>query len=359
MKRQWIILCLLFSWYASDAQELKTENVILVTFDGLRWQEVFSGADKKLLRSEKYCASPGEVAAQFWHKDPAVRRKRLMPFFWSTLATEGQLIGNRRLGNKMNLATKYWISYSGYNEMLSGYPDPDVQHNRKVNNRNVTILEWANRQPLYSRKVAVVGSWDMFPYIVNTERSGIYVNAGNVPATGSNLTEKEHCLNAQLAQMQPRWPAVRQDTLTFQYAMEYLKREHPRVLHLAFGGTDEYAHKGKYDSYLRIIYQSDAMIQELWEWLQSQEQYRNKTTLIIATDHGRGYLDKRSWKKHGRIWYPGSNHVWAAVIGPDIPPMGEVKVKARHYQYQIAGSIAYFLGLRFSPHQAPQSLSSR
>src|SRR3546814_18020467 len=34
---------------ASGLQELKTENVFLITLDGLRWQELFSGADPALI----------------------------------------------------------------------------------------------------------------------------------------------------------------------------------------------------------------------------------------------------------------------------------------------------------------------
>lgn len=355
MKRLGLLVSLLFAWFITGAQDLKTENVILVTFDGLRWQEVFSGADKKMLRSEKYTHQPDAFKAQYWHKNPDERRKLLMPFFWSTLAAEGQLIGNRRRGSKMNLTTSTWISYPGYNEILSGRPDHKLKHNWKINNPNVTVLEWIQQQPGFYGKVAMVGSWDTFPYILNTERSGIPVNAGNMPATGDNLTQEEQRLNKLLADSEPRWEGIRRDTLTFLYAMEYLKKEQPRVFHLGFGETDEFGHEGNYGEYLHAIHRSDAMIQQLWEWLQSQEQYRDKTTLVIVTDHGRGHLNKMSWKKHGRPWYPGSNHVWMAVIGPDTPPAGEQNERAKFYQHQIAGLIAQYLGLTFRPHKATDS----
>jgi len=35
-----------------DPPALKTQNVILVMTDGLRWQEVFRGADEKLMNKE-------------------------------------------------------------------------------------------------------------------------------------------------------------------------------------------------------------------------------------------------------------------------------------------------------------------
>ena len=34
---------------AAAQQKLKTENVILITLDGLRWRELFSGADANLI----------------------------------------------------------------------------------------------------------------------------------------------------------------------------------------------------------------------------------------------------------------------------------------------------------------------
>lgn len=335
------------------AQQTATEHVVVITFDGLRWQEVFGGADKKLIRSEKYSKQPEALKAQYWHSSYKKRRELLMPFFWSTLASQGELIGNRRKDSKMKLTTKKWKSYPGYNELLSGYADPYLTRNAKIHNQNVTVLEWLNQQPEFRGKVAVFGSWDVFPYIINTERSRVHVNAGNMPARGANLTPTEQALNNHLATTTPRWESVRRDSLTFRYAMEYLQKERPRVLYLALGETDEHAHEGNYNEYLHATRQSDAMIQELWEWLQSDEQYKGKTTLLIATDHGRGHLTKKSFTKHGRFHHPGSNHVWMATMGPDTAPVGESEKNARYYQYQVAGKIANLLGLTFTPHQAP------
>jgi len=37
---------------ASAQTRLKTRNVVLIVLDGVRWQEVFTGADSTLLNSE-------------------------------------------------------------------------------------------------------------------------------------------------------------------------------------------------------------------------------------------------------------------------------------------------------------------
>src|SRR5690606_32773898 len=76
---------------------------------------------------------------------------------------------------------------------------------------------------------------------------------------------------------------------------------------------------------------------------------RDQTTLLITTDHGRGN-GKNSWRNH-RLLAAGSRHIWFAVIGPDTPAFGEMKIKATTYQNQVAKTIAAFLGLNYQNEQ--------
>ena len=61
---------------ASAAWAGKTRNVILVIADGVRWQEVFTGADPTLLNGEAggSWTSAEELKAKYWDDDPVVRR---------------------------------------------------------------------------------------------------------------------------------------------------------------------------------------------------------------------------------------------------------------------------------------------
>ena len=52
-----------------------------------------------------------------------------------------------------------------------------MNSNDKKMNSNTNVLEFINRQKNYKGKVAVFSSWDLFPYIINEPRSGVYVNA--------------------------------------------------------------------------------------------------------------------------------------------------------------------------------------
>ncbi|WP_315820165.1 hypothetical protein [Paraflavitalea speifideaquila] len=93
------------------------------------------------------------------------------------MAKEGQLYGNRQFDNKVDNANPHWFSYPGYNEIFTGYPDSAVNSNDKILNKHENVLEFINRQKGYTGKVAAFSTWDVFPYILNESRSGVYVNA--------------------------------------------------------------------------------------------------------------------------------------------------------------------------------------
>lgn len=346
-----IPLILLACLLAIPALAQKTENVVLITFDGLRWQELFAGADSLLVDDTGYVDNPDALTKEFWHADPLKRREILMPFFWSTLAKQGQLYGNRKYDNKVDCSNSMWFSYPGYNEILTGFADNErINSNDKINNPNVTVLEYLNQQPAYKGKVAAFGSWDVFPFIINAERSGIPVNAGFAKAQ-NNSNEREQLLNLLQDQIRGPWGSVRFDAFTHHYAMEELKKNKPKVLFVSFGETDDYAHGGRYDQYLISARQTDAYIAELWNYLQSDPQYKDKTTMIITTDHGRGTQPKSTWKSHG-INIKGAGEIWMAVIGPDSPALGEVKKSQQLYQNQVARSLAKALGVDYSESKA-------
>ena len=101
--------------------------------------------------------------------------------------------------------------------------------------------------------------------------------------------------------------------------------------------------------YIDAIHRSDIMISRIWETIQSDPNYRDRTTLIITTDHGRGNTPD-SWIGHGSpeamgLWgitdapdgRPGSNQVWLAAIGPSINAAGEISGHWR--QSQVAATV--------------------
>jgi hypothetical protein len=327
------------------AQSHKTQNVVMVTLDGFRWQELYRGADSALINS-KYTDNKVEIRKKFWAETPQDRRKLLMPFFWSTLLTQGQLYGDRDLGNSDEVANKYHFSYPGYNEIFTGFPDVRVNSNNPVPNPNSNVLEYLNRQKGFENKVAVFASWEVFPAIFNVQRSGLKVNAGYADFEDTKAGDRLKYLN-QLQHHAPHYLGdTRIDFMTYEFGKEYLKQYKPRVLYLAFDETDDLAHEGNYKMYLTEAHQEDAFLQELWQYLQTDPVYKNKTTLIVTCDHGRGDAPLDNWRGHGS-WIKNSEQTWIAVIGPDTPADGIVKSSTTTYHKQLAQSIAKLLGLDF------------
>src|SRR6202012_5417375 len=156
------------------AQSHKTQNIIVVTLDGFRWQELYRGADSALINS-KYTDTKADVRKKFWAETPEDRRKLLMPFFWSTLANDGQLYGDRDLGNCDEVANKSHFSYPGYNEIFTGFPDSKLNTNTPVPDPNTNVFEFLDKQKGLENKVAIFASWEVFPAIFNVQRSGLKV----------------------------------------------------------------------------------------------------------------------------------------------------------------------------------------
>lgn len=340
------LIAVILSLYVTNVaaqKHTRTENIIIVTLDGLRWQEVFNGADPEIMKNRAYVKDSSDTYSRFWNDNPRIRREKLFPFLWNVVAENGRIYGNRNLGNKVNVANPYQFSYPGYNEILSGYADIAINSNDPIPNKNTTILDVINMKPDYKGKVAVFSSWDAFPYIVNKWRSGVYVNSD------TDSLKFDNPILQVINDMQfltPEPVGVRPDVITYFAAREYLKVYHPKVLYIIFDETDDLAHAGMYDQYLKSAAAEDGMIANLWKILQSDPYYKDKTTLLINCDHGRGDLVKDNWRHHGQE-IKESGETWLAVIGPDTKPEGEIKTEMQLYNNQIAQTIARLLGFNF------------
>jgi len=335
--------------------EFRTRNVIFVTTDGLRWQEVFGGADPLLLSKRE----GGVVDVQACRKRFAVgsreeRRRALLPFFWTEIARHGQIFGDVTAGSEVRVTNGKNFSYPGYNEMFTGRADPRIDSNEKIPNPNVTVLEWLNSRHQFQNRVAAFASWDVFPFILNRERSGMRVVACWEGLTGPSLSGEERMLARLIGETHRIWEECCYDSFTFYSALQYLKRERPRVLYIGLGETDEFGHAGRYDFYLDAAHRVDRYLETLWETIQSLPEYRDATTLIVSTDHGRGKAPF-DWKNHGAKTR-GSERIWIAVIGPDTPPLGARSRVGTVTQSQIASTLAAVVGLdfrTFAPQAAP------
>ena len=338
--------------FQAKAEKPQIENVIVVTTDGFRWQEVFRGVDSSITSIERFNQfKKAYIFEHFGGKTAAESRAKLLPFFWGTIAKEGVVYGNRDFGNNVNVTNPYWFSYPGYSELFCGYVDTLINSNHYKENPNTNVFEFINRQPGFKDKVAAFAEWGAFANILNAKRSGIPVVCGQESAmpTGDSL-------QSILGQMKrdsylPFDTEMVQDVFVQYAALDYLKKKAPRVCYISFGETDEWAHEGHYLDYLTAAHRVDKWLGELWYFIQHDPRYKNKTALIVTADHGRGDLDKKLWTSHKRS-IPGSDQIWIALIGPGIAAAGESHAPLQLYQNQVAATIAELLGLHFTCEHA-------
>ena len=344
---------------ALPAQE-RANAVVLIVTDGLRWQEVFSGADSALLSRQMGGVSDTlALRKDFWRPTPGDRRSVLLPFIWGTVATRGAIWGNLAAGSDAHVTNGFKFSYPGYNEMLVGVADKKIDRNDYGPNPNVTVLEWLRSRKGFAGRVAAFGTWDVFADIFNGKQSNVFVHAGWQAPPGHVKGAPERTIDRLYRTTIRTWNDLAYDAFMQSVLLDYVKAKRPRVLFVGYGETDEWAHSRRYDLTLRSANRVDEFISELWRTMQSVPEYRDRTTFIITTDHGRGTGDK--WTDHGKD-VDGAEQVWIAMLGPGSPKLGEVKNGSPVTQSQIAATIASLLGENYSksePRAAPPLVGLR
>ena len=284
-------LLVLFDGAPAHAQSApRTRNVVLIVSDGLRWQEVFTGADPTLLNEANggIWGKEADLRREFWRDDPVERRRALFPFLWNTVAVRGQIFGNQALGSVARVTNGLAFSYPGYNEMLTGHPDARINSNEFGPNPNVSVLEWLNTLPDLQGKVGAHATWSTFKDILNVSRSHLPLQVGWDLPYHDELSERQSLLNRLYETTTRLEDEDLYDAFLQVPLLDSFAKQQPRVLFVGYGETDNWAHAGRYDLVLESAHHFDRFVGELWERLQSLPAYRDSTTFIITTDHGRG-----------------------------------------------------------------------
>jgi arylsulfatase A-like enzyme len=331
-------IAFLISTIATIAQKKSAPNLVIVTIDGLRWQEVFGGIDTSIANNPKF--NSGDSLSIYDMNKPA----GIMPFVNNFIGTHGQLWGNRYQGSEGTVKNKYWFSYPGYNEILTGYADDSINTNKYKPNPNSTLLDFLQTQPAYKNKIAAFGAWEAFDRILNKPRAGYPIFCA-FTLYQNKKSKAANTINQLNAQSHRFWDSEEShDVFVHAMAMDYLKTQKPKVLYIAYGETDEWAHSWQYKNYIRAAKNTDAFIQEIWDWLQSDKKYKDNTILLVTTDHGRGLGEK--WTNHNNK-IPYSNEVWCAWLGKGISHRGII-TNENYTSSQLAATALKLLGFTYT-----------
>jgi hypothetical protein len=335
----------------------QTDHLLFVTSDGIRWQEIFEGADSALLFNPKLVKDTAAYSTKYWAKTPNERRQKLMPFLWSIVVKEGQIHGNRRIGSRVDMANQIRISYPGYAEILTGRADLRIFDNHPWYDKHPNFLQHLAKKPQFNGKIGVFTSWSNLYLVLNGRKANFKINAGSTKMPIKNWKKDPPPEDTKF------WsPAIlhtinRHDTITWRLAEEYFEKETPKILYISLMETDLIAHEGDYAGTLDAIHRLDSLIAVLWTKMQANPEYHNRTALFLTTDHGRGQGGfMGNWKLHNHLTR-GSGQIWFAMLSPELLPLGEVvgngnNIKAK----QFASTISDLLGVDFKGKKVAKSI---
>jgi hypothetical protein len=268
-------------------------NVVFMTLDGVRWQELFLGTDPELSDSP--------------------RRLSIFTQFWAELAHQGVLFGDLQNKTEMEVSNPILLSLPAYQSIFAG------SFQWCLNNDcgripTETLQERIQREfHLDKMDVASFASWNRIAFAVEHIDGATFVNAGIQPVLDPLADDEMERLNQLQVLDPPEWHDARRDTYTFAHALRYLKKHQPRFLYISLNDSDEWAHRGNYPAYLKTLRTYDQYINELSKALDDLGDYGKNSTLILATDHGRGAGS--SWKDHGPLTQD-SKYVWLFARSP-------------------------------------------
>jgi hypothetical protein len=278
----------------------RTRNVFVVSIDGLRATEAFD-AD-----------------------DPAA----FIPNMWDRLRPLGSLYRNF-----YNLAAT-WTT-PGNHTIVDGCWEwtPNNEGYRLFRPACPTMFEYyrrANPQVPQDKAWAVVGknNCDLIDH-----------------------SEHPHYGEAFGASLDPSVVADRSDGATWAAMQTVMDQHHPSLVFLHLGEVDHAGHKN-WGWYLEAISDADEIVYELWNRIQSDPDYRDQTTLLVTTDHGRHDDDHGGFLGHGDNC-EGCKRLFLLAIGPDIE--AGVEFSEFRQQTDICPTVGELMGFE-TPFCAGQAL---
>ncbi|MFQ6104796.1 MAG: alkaline phosphatase family protein [Candidatus Glassbacteria bacterium] len=299
------------------AQDYDTENVILVSVDGIRCLEAFE-------------FDTGDAAHPY------------IPFIYDSLATWGTVF--MEMYNDVCTFTS-----PGHATMLTGAWQMSPNYN--YFGETFQTLAWEPTIFEYTQKDlgfdptdtwCIVGKTNCLEtnYSIHPEYGEDY--GAFLVQVPTSVNVPEDCTDFESI---PDYDAQTVDAL-----LDTLDSKAPALVFVNLRSVDEAAHlanQGKkdfdYDVYIEAIRRADRQVARIWHYIFSDPDYEDITTLIVTTDHGRHEIarDTLGFTNHGGICH-GCRHVMCVVVGPDTPDSTEVS--RRTLQVDIAPTIMELLG---------------
>ncbi len=287
------------------------DHIVLLTADGVRWQDVFGprGTDE-------------------------------LPTLSRLISSDGAAIGAPTSKSAIRASGPAYLSLPGYRELLLGHEPGDCEANDCSPPVERGLVEQlASGDP---GEVAVFASWPTVGDALRVNAPGL-ISTGRKHLLGKDQLEQAGLLeswrSAHGRSAKPGWGNYRPDAETSEIALAYLQRRQPRFLFLSLGDTDEYAHQGKRDSYWLALRRFDRTVALVEQALNELAAQGGRTLLLITTDHGRA----EGFSEHG-AQYPESSRVWLLATGTAVRARGVVESPRERRLRDVAPTVLFAAG---------------
>lgn len=251
----------------AEGTKLTGERVVLVTVDGVRWQDVFQGSNLAF----------GGLA----HHSP----DDLLPRTLTEVRKRGVAWGYDRPGcGTAHPAGRSNVSLPGYLEIFTAHAPPCMNNECEPTKR--TLLDVAMKAGMPG--VASISSWPMIARAVTGGDAHVFVSAGQSwDGPTDDPTLAQAVFRGQNVDSAPGGDGYRPDAHTGEIALAYFRRYRPAFLHVGFGDPDEWGHRNDYTAYLSSVRRIDDWIGTLADELDRMGEDGRRTTVLITPDHGR------------------------------------------------------------------------
>lgn len=312
-------------------------QVVLLTLDGSRYGEIFSGVDAELAQRQHL---PAERIVSADELTPRLHQ----------LIQSGVALGAPGHGAPISASGPDFVSLPGYSELFSGRRVTGCQNNDCGGTSVPSFVDQLLEQSRGKRSAAIITSWPDIARVAGTSNAAA-VSAGRHAGATRSRFEARSSLKTLLARGEAGlpWPGngdFRRDRSTAELALAYLDVEQPSFLFVGLGETDEFAHQNDYAGYLDALGEADHYIGRIADVLQRRAEQGVRTALFVTADHGRSH----GFRDHGAA-YPESARVWLVAAGSAIQRRGLYAAGREHHLADVAPTLRELFGLRADHHE--------
>ncbi|WP_062545619.1 alkaline phosphatase family protein [Rufibacter tibetensis] len=227
----------------------------------------------------------------------------------------------------------YTYTTSGHTAITTGVRQPIDNDGLELPLNPSIFQAWLKKSGKAATKAWIIASKDKLSVLANTTN----------PEWKDTYQPESNCGTDGVGN------GYRADSTTIRVAKQILTKHKPNLVLINLLQPDGAGHAANWEAYLRGISTSDHYAKLLWDFIQINKNYKDKTALLITNDHGRhldGILD--GYVSHGDDC-EGCRHISLLALGPDFQK--GLIIETTYNLTDIATTVAQLLKFRIPTSQ--------